>query len=297
MNKDLTLIATLPNINYKDKIIRILECPYIGEVRYNTGTNELMSTKELVNILKMLEDTYKKRIWVDLKGRQLRIAKWADPLYDVVELNHDIEIEYPATILFRNGCVSNILKTRGNKIIVAPAPKEAVGAGQSVNILAKSLDIKGYLTEKDMELLEHCKEANLNNIMASFVERPSDLSDITSILPNADIVCKIESLKGLKFMLETPGLSLMAARDDLFIEMGESNNIIRALEQIVMMDKEAICASRIFPSLKRKTLPELTDYSDLKLMQLMGYKRFMLDDTISHHHFNEAIASWQKVLK
>jgi len=297
MSEKISLIATLPNINYKDKIIRILECPYVSEVRYNTGTNDLMSVQETLNILKMLTDTFKKKIWIDLKGRQLRIVKWADPLYDVVELNHDIEIQYPATIIFRNGCTSKIIRTRNNKIIVDPIPKEAVGAGQSVNVLAKDLQINGYLTDKDIELLEYCKQIGLNSIMASFVEQLSDLNDITSILPDADIVCKIESLKGLKFILENPGLSLMAARDDLFIETGQNYDILDALKRIILMDNNAICASRIFSSLKRRATPELSDYSDLELMQLMGYKRFMLDDTISYHHFDEAIASWEKVLK
>lgn len=297
MKEDLTLIATLPSINYKDKIIKILECPYVSEVRYNTGINDLMDVKEIISILKMLQENYRKKIWIDLKGRQLRIVKWADPLYEAIELNHDIDIQYPATIIFRNGTTSQIVKTRKNKIIVDPIPKEALGAGQSVNISAKELEIKGYLTEKDIEVLTCCKKFNLSNIMASFVEKLTDLSDIATILPNANINCKIESLKGIKFFLEHPGLSLMAARDDLFIETGQDNTILGYLQNIIASDSNAICASRIFASLKSKNVPNLSDYSDLQLMRNFGYKRFMLDDTISNHYFDQAIDSWKKVLK
>ena len=41
--------------------------------------------------LKSLSEQYSKDIWLDLKGRQLRIAKWADPLYEAIELNHNID--------------------------------------------------------------------------------------------------------------------------------------------------------------------------------------------------------------
>ena len=297
MVKNLKLIATLPNLNYKEKIIRVLECPQVAEVRYNTGTNDLMTTKEMLTILCMLQETYKKKIWIDLKGRQLRITKWADPLYEVIELNHEIEVLYPAKIIFRNGCTSSIVKTRGNKIIVDPIPKEAVGSGQAVNILARDLDIKGYLTPKDIEVLSLCKELGLNNIMASFVEEVDDIKAITDILPEANIISKIESIKGLKFVRENPGYALMAARDDLFVELDEEYEIIEGLKDIIKADENAICASKIFSSLRKRVTPDLADYSDLEYMQILGFKKFMLDDTISHHHFEEAVKAWVKVLK
>lgn len=295
--RDLKLISTLPNVNFKDQIIKILECNEINEARYNTGSTSLLSSIETLNILKELELKYQKKIWIDLKGRQLRITKWADPLYEVIELNHPIEIEYPAKAIFRGGGESEIVRTKDNKIVVWPPPKEAVGAGQSINIIAKSIDIKGYLTNKDIEYLKLCKEIGLNNIMASFVEKKCDLEEIKSYLPNAFIISKIESLKGIKFILENDNLNLMAARDDLYIESGKNSNIIHLLKTIIDKDENAICASRIFSSLKKNQNPELSDYSDLELMTNMGYKTFMLDDTISQYHFDSAIKSWKEYKK
>lgn len=295
--KDLKLIATLPNINFKKEIIRILESDEVDEARYNTGSTSLLSSIETLNILKELENKYKKRIWIDLKGRQLRIIKWADPLYDVIELNHPIDIEYPAKAIFRGGSESEVVRTRGNKIAVWPLPKEALGAGQSINVIAKSMDIKGYLVQKDIEYLKLCKEIGINNIMASYVERKEDLDEIKSYLPDANIVSKIESLKGIKFILENEGLQLMAARDDLYIESGRNSSIIPLLKTIIDRDKNAICASRIFSSLKKNSYPELSDYSDLELMTNMGYKNFMLDDTISQYHFDSAVKAWKEYKK
>jgi len=38
------------------------------------------------------------------------------------------------------------------------------------------------------------------------------------------------------------------------------------------------------------------DWSDLYLMQIMGYKNFMLSDGISGRHFDEAMIAWQNYL-
>lgn len=297
MKEDISLIATLPNLNFKDKVVQILTNPYISEVRYNTGINELQTSLEIMQLLKHIEITYKKKIWIDLKGRQLRITKWADPLYEAIELNHDIELTYPAKVIFRDGSSSEIVRTRQNKILVNPPPKEAVGNGQSINIIAKDLDIKGYLTPKDEEILKLCQQLEFNNIMASFVEQISDISDIISILPNANVIAKIESLKGLKFILEHSNISLMAARDDLFTELEFKYEIIEYLKQIIKIDSNAICASKIFSSLKSNKQISLSDYSDLELMYLLGYRKFMLDDTISNYYFEPAITAWKGFVK
>jgi pyruvate kinase len=273
-----------------------MQCPDIKEVRYNTGISDFKSTRELLETLSVIRATFNKNIWLDLKGRQLRITKWADPLYEAIELNHNIELEYPAYITFRNGCTSQIMSTRRNKIIVNPPPKEAVGAGQSVNIIAKSIDIEGYLTDKDKELLSLMPTYGFNSVMASFVEDKQDLLDIYELLPGAEVIAKIESLKGMKFINQQRNLSLMAARDDLCIELRDTN-LLASLKNIIECDPNAICASRIFSSLSNNKRPSLADYCDIELMRLMGYHRFMLDDVVSNYHFDEAITGWQKVKK
>lgn len=294
MKDKCSLIATLPNLNHKDKIHKILSNYNVIEARYNTGASSLMTTEETLSILKSLSEQYSKDIWLDLKGRQLRITKWADPLYEAIELNHNIDIAYPAKVLFRNGGVSNIVRTRGNKIIVDPPPRQALGAGQSINILAKDLEIEGYLTPKDIEFLNLCNQFEFNKIMASFVECEEDFEDIKQHLPNAEIIAKIESLKGMKLIIEKDlNYNLMAARDDLYIQTEGSIDILKYLKLIIEKNKDAICASRIFSSLERQNKVDLADYSDLELMYQMGYRNFMLCDNICNYHFDDAIEAWK----
>ncbi|MDD6272122.1 MAG: pyruvate kinase [bacterium] len=281
MINDINLIATLPRLDDKYSIDEIMRCNEISSVRFNSGVDNLMTASEIVSKLKELSEFYHKKIWIDLKGRQLRINAWADPRYDVIELNHDIEVEYPAEIIFRNSTKANIFRTRKNKITIDRQPQRAVGKGQSVNIMAKSLLIKGYLTDMDKQLLIESSKEGLNDYMASFVESEDDLKEILSFNKQANIISKIESVNGLDFInnIDYP-LSLMAARDDLYIETKMNKSMLKALRYIISKDKNAICASKIFSSLEKSDIPSLSDYEDIELMLLYGYRNFMIQDDV-----------------
>lgn len=296
MKKDCSLIVTFPRINSKSNAEKLFENDDITALRLNTGVNQLLDNKELLTRLKELSDKYKKVVWIDIKGRQLRIESWADLRYENIKLNHEIDIEYPAFIEFRNGSISEIFRTRKNEIELYNPPKEAVGKGQSINIKAKSLEVKGYLTEKDKEILKLSHELELNNIMASFVEQYSDLIDILRINQNATITSKIESVKGIKFMLENPNLLLMAARDDLYIELPQKIQMLKVLRTIIQRDKNAICASKVFDSLEKGTVVSLQDYEDLELMYSYGYKNYMLGDNTSNYNLSLALSSWKEFI-
>ena len=98
---------------------------------------------------------------------------------------------------------------------------------------------------------------------------------------NANVISKIESLKGIKFILENSGyLNLMAARDDLFVNSNFSYEMIDYLKKIISIDQNAVCASNIFSSLCKTGKISLCDFEDLELMYLFGYRKFMLQDDV-----------------
>lgn len=297
MKKDCKLIATIPSLNNTEKIRAIFKHPAIAELRFNTGVQTPTSVDETLELLKSMSNQYQKKVWIDIKGRQLRVAKWADPLYSCVELNHKIQLLYPAEIYFRNGDKVNITHVKdGNKIFVDPLPKQALGAGQSVNIIAKEVKVEGYLTEKDKQYLSACKEKDLNYIMASFVESFEDLAQILQLLPKAHIVSKIESLEGMKFIGQYRIQGLMAARDDLYIQAGQNYQVLNYLRDIISIDPNAICASKIFLSLEKRNTIDLADFADLELMYQMGYRTFMLCDNICNYRLEEAIKGWEEFI-
>ena len=297
MKNECKLIGTLPSLHDKKSIHEMMSCPYISEVRLNSGVNDLLTAEEIIEKIKAIECMYKKKVWIDLKGRQLRVNAWADPSYEAVELNHEIEVEYPAQIIFRGSNTSNIIHTRKNKIVLDSPPERAVGKGQSVNIIAKSLNIKGFLTQQDVELIKISKEFGMNNYMASFVESIDDLVDIYKLNKEANIICKIESKKGMEFIRETNiPLQLMAARDDLYTETNRNIEMLKHLRDIIKKDSNAICASRLFSSLNKYDYVSLSDYEDLELMYLYGYKNFMLGDDIRGPKLIKAVNAWKEFI-
>lgn len=294
MAKACELLVTLPSLNNLRNVEQVFQNPLIDGVRMNTGVQTFYSPEEVVRYLKNLAEKYKKKLWIDLKGRQLRITKWADPQYSCIEVNHNIRCTEEAKIHFRNGGVSKIVRVEnGNQIYVDPLPSEALGAGQSINILSENLKIEGYLTQLDQEYLKACKKFEIYTIMASFVESFEDMMEITRVLPQAQIVAKIESKKGIEFALKQKFPNLMVARDDLFLQTGQGYEMMKALYQLINVAPNAICASKIFSSLEYRKAPDFADFSDLQLMYNLGYRRFMLSDNISNYKLVEALKAWE----
>lgn len=292
--KDCKLIATIPSLNNMNKVKELFRNEHIAEVRYNTGTVSPYSVQESLRLLKQLSTAYNKKLWIDIKGRQLRVTEWGNPLFSCISINHNIKVSEDAKIYLRNGEYCNIKHVvDGHKIFVDPLPKHAVGAGQSVNILDDDLQIEGYLTAKDIEVIERCTTLGMKSFMLSFVESASDVAEVLNMVHDAELVLKIESQKGMEFVLNTPiGVRYMAARDDLYIQTGV--NMIKHLKTIIQKDKSAICASRILLSLEKGVSPEFCDYADLEYMYSLGYKEFMLCDNICNYALEPAVNAWCK---
>lgn len=294
--KDCKLIATAPPLTDIKAIEEIVSNKYIMGIRWNSGIVTPYSEYETLNILKQITNKFNKKLWLDLKGRQLRVIEWGNPLYSSIKVNHSFVTTFPAQIVLRGEDPLNIVKVDRNEIFVHPLPKHSVGAGQSVNILAEDVQIVDYLTEKDKTYLSLCRILNIPDIMASFVESTDDISEIRTIYPESNIVCKIESKKGVEAIPTLSSNQLMAARDDLYVEVNNYYDMIKALRLIIQNDKNAICASRIFSGLKHSSKPSFSDFEDLENMYQMGYRTFMLCDNVSNYCFHNAIINWEKFL-
>ena len=81
-------------------------------------------------------------LWVDLKGRQLRVVGAAIPPYTEVRLSHRIRVHTPVDAFFSSGteCV-RVAAVDGDRLILEDGPRRLVGPGESVNIVHPSLEI------------------------------------------------------------------------------------------------------------------------------------------------------------
>jgi len=273
-------IVTVPP--YAPFIREIAKHPLVSGIRLNT----VMPVKEpLPDLLRRLKDeAMGKDVWVDLKGRQLRIATHGVPPFTDIELTHRIDVKTPVRAYFSGGReVATVVGVDGYRLIMQDGPRRVVGPGEAVNIPDDSLRIEGYLTDSDKRYLEAAAVVHNPHLMLSFVEGPDDIAQARAIYPDAMIAAKIESRNGLAYVRKgwDPSTSrLMAARGDLYLEVHKPHEVIGALEDIVHKDPHAIVASRIFESLAHAYMPDAADIGDADSLMRMGYTTFMLGDEV-----------------
>jgi len=281
-------IATLPPPHQPERLRVVAKHPLIEEARFNVGMRTPYSPKETLERLLAVMDG--KPLWIDLKGRQLRILQWSVPTYGDIVLNHKIKVDLPAQIYFRGDQHSNIVEVRGNRIFVDPDPPGAIGRGQSVNVHGNNLEIDGYLTKEDLAYIKAAGELGIHRYMLSFVEKVDDVEAVGQLDAKAEMIVKIESQPGLAFLdFYGPALKeilgkrfrIMAARDDLYTNIGSDKmQMFKALVNIVKCDQTAVVASRICESLRKSEKISLSDLSDLMQMYHLGYRQFMLSDEL-----------------
>jgi pyruvate kinase len=234
-------------------------------------------------------------LWVDLKGRQLRVVGAAVPPFTEVRVSHPVRVNVPADAFFNDGREhARVVEVDGDRLILEDGPRRFIGPGESVNIVHPSLEVLGTLTETDRAYLAAMRELGLRHVMLSFVERGEDIDEVLGELPGAELALKIESQRGLDFAGSfrrrqkraraegdaAESSRLMAARGDLYVEVLRPHRIIGALRAIIAADPSAIVASRLFPSLARGDVPEAPDISDAAFLMLLGYRTFMLGDEV-----------------
>lgn len=258
----------------------------VSALRYNTGSHAKVSyysPEEVLRQLKLLAGD--KKLYVDLKGRQLRVVKWSDPMQGTIVLNHPVRVDLPAKLFLRGERNPlEIVKILQNKIFTVANSEYSTGNGQAANVIGENRKIIGTLSGLDKAYLQAAKKLEIPNILLSYAEYAADFEEVYQIYPQARITAKIESPAGVNFILGKSfekyagQVNLMAARDDLFVELGFGETIMIALEVIAKNDPEAIVASRLLESLRHNESVSLPDLSDIILMFKMGYRKFMLSD-------------------
>src|ERR1051326_7467054 len=273
----ISVIVTVPP--YADFLAEVAAHPLVNGFRLNT----VMPLHEsYADVLQRLQK-YGQPLWVDLKGRQLRVVGAAIPPYTEVKLSHRIKVETPVDAYFSDGDERvRVAAVDGDRLILADGPRRLVGPGESVNIIHPSLQIEGTLTETDKSYLAAMKELGMTKVMLSYVECIEDADEIKNLLPDAEVLLKIETQRGLEFAKKNGSKygHLMAARGDLYVEVLRPHKIASAMKIIINADKDAVVASRILDSMAYQPIPVSADINDVAFLLEIGYRTFMLGDQV-----------------
>jgi hypothetical protein len=277
MSVEIEVLVTAPP--YADYIAEAAAHPLVSGLRLNTVMPLREGPAEALERL----TKFGKPVWVDLKGRQLRVVGAAIPPFTEIRLSHPISVDTPVDAFFADGTeYARVAAVDGDRLILESGPRRLIGPGESVNIVHPSLKIHGTLTETDKAYLGAMKARGLTKVMLSYVESPEDVAEVQTLLPGAEVILKIETHKGLKYARRHGSAHgrLCAARGDLFIEVLQPHKIIPALETVIRANPGAIVASRILDSLAFHPVPSSADISDIALLLNLGYRTFMLGDAV-----------------
>lgn len=290
----ITAIVTAPP--YATYLEEVARHPIVGGLRLNTVMPLTETPAEVLTRLRALGQP----LWVDLKGRQLRVVGAAIPPYTEVRLSHPIRVRTPVDAYLSDGRERvRVVAVDGDRLILEDGPHRLIGPGESVNIVDPSLEVLGTLTETDRTYLAAMKAVGLRRVMLSYVETAADVAEVRALLPEAETVLKIETQKGLAFARQAGASEgqLMAARGDLYVEVPRPHKIVSALRTIVRADPNAIVASRLFDGLAHHPVPESADIGDVAFLLAIGYRNFMLGDVtcFDRETILEALALLQAV--
>lgn len=279
MNKDTPVQALVTLPPYADFLDEVASHPMVAGLRLNTVMPLRGEPREALERLAGPG----RPLWVDLKGRQLRVVGAAIPPYTEIVVSHEVEVPTPVDAWLSDGRESaRVVAVDGRRLILQDGPRRLVGPGESLNLVHPDLRIRGTLTDTDRAYLGAMGELGLTRVMLSFTEEASDVQEVRGLLPGAEVVCKIESRRGLSFA-RREGASqgrLMAARGDLYVEVGAPHRLLGALREVLAADPQAFVASRLFPSLAAGPVPEAQDLTDVAWLLGLGYRTFMLGDEV-----------------
>lgn len=307
------LIVTLPTVvNSRDLelVLEIASRPEVSGVRYNSGGMSPYSPRWILEEIKKIADRFEKILYLDLEGRQARVAHWSPLSRGVATLNRDFKITLPGLINFRRVGWFEIVNAlpAERKIFFNPKRMRGdyyLGESQSVNIVAQAFEIDGYLNGLDLQYLQAAADLGIDKFMLSFAETQNDIDGFRGVYRGlaskdpGEIVLKIESLKGIEFVKNSyrpeKEVRLMAARDDLFLSfVGQRDQFLAALRLIAQTDKKAIVASRLMAGLEYSGELTIGDLADLALMREFGYEAFMWQDELAGN-FQEAMRNWTEI--
>jgi hypothetical protein len=236
-------------------------------------------------------------LWLDAKGRQLRVEEAIyHPDHLELVLNHGITgLELPHPIIFKAGedwaTVEKI--DDGNRRLHLRAdgyPKYRVKPGDSIHFRNAKMSIQDSLfTVNEKEKIQQAVKMGYKNFYLSYVESEKDVQEFRELIgKDAQLILKIENMKGLQYVEQDFGkyhkydfdTQLACARGDLYVEVPQPHHILEAQKLIISKDPYAIVGSRLLLSLFNNNVPACSDVVELGYLKELGYKDFLLCDDL-----------------
>lgn len=301
-NFHVTMWPTFPHFH------RFANDDRVQGIRLNSA---MIAAAEIDSTFKKSVDATTVPLYFDVKGMQLRIKEVICGIdHDHLEfrLNRPVKlsIPLPCPVYFKAGedCGKLIEIRNGDHFIFEGGPRHEVREGESIHIHDTKMFVGGPpLMNYELEKIDRIKQYGFNRWYLSYVYSQKQIDAFREVIgPDDELILKIENIAGLdwvaRYYKPQPHTTLMAARGDLFIEVGSPHNILSALKLIISKDRNAFVGSRMLLSIippkmlsggpiteKDSKVPNCADFCELAWLYDIGYRNFLLCDEICLKEF------------
>ncbi len=285
------IIATLgPATNTKKMVMDLAEQGVdVFRLNLSHGTWEMQEQK--AKLVREVEEELDRPlgILVDTRGPEVRIivekTHIIEPDHILIEgkdftlSNTPQDIKLGQTVVYGDGDLSFVVEK------TSPITLKALNAG--VVETNKSLTFLGSHMlgtnppEKDVIDLKKAAAFGVDFVAVSFTNRAEDVENVRHLVPNADIIAKIETGKGVENIEEIMKAAdgIMVARGDLGIEINMERVPIVQKELLRLCNergKTAIVATQMLESMISEPRPTRAEISDVANAVWQGASAVML---------------------
>ncbi len=262
------------------------------------------------NLKKVLEKTGKTVATMqDLGGPKIRIGEFekgvvtlkegqtftltTEPIMGndkIVHINYPLlpkEVKVGGYILVHDGTRKlQITDIKGNEVITKVIVGGEIKNRRGVNLPGAYLSISS-ITDRDRKDIEFGIKNKVDFVAISFVRRPSDITELRSMLDKAKskagIVAKIETPEALENIDEIIKLSdaIMVARGDLAVEIpAEEVPLVQKMliQKCNAIGKPVITATQMLESMIKNSVPTRAEVSDVANAIIDGTDAIMLSE-------------------
>ncbi len=259
----------------------------IQGIRLNSA---MMAASEIDNKFVLAAHNTTVPLWFDIKGMQLRIKDVPFPDQEnlVIDLTRPIKCKTPCAVWFKGGedtanCVE--IQNGGTRLVFDRWPRYMVKPGESIHIRNPELEVEGeVLLDYELEKIQKIKAVGIKRWYLSYVYDQRHVDAFREVIGDDELILKIENQAGLKYVATQyrpmPNTRLAAARGDLYVEVTQPHDILRAVKLIIERDPQAIVGSRMLLSLVKGDVPSCADFSELAWLYDIGYRNFLLCDEL-----------------
>ena len=326
-SRNAKIIATLgPGRSSREEIAELVEAGAdVFRLNFSHGRHE--DHKRRYDIIRSLEDEYRRPIGilVDLQGPKLRVGEFEDGSIELergqsfrLELtdrkgNRDFApLPHPEIFAALRPEMELLLDDGRIRLCVEKAGADfaetrvmfggVLSNHKGVNVPSAILDLSP-LTDKDREDLRYGLELGADWVALSFVQRPSDVEEIRSIVDGrAEIMAKLEKPSAIEHLHGIVELAdaVMVARGDLGVELPPEDVPVqqkRIINACRALGRPVVVATQMLDSMISAPTPTRAEASDVATAIYDGADAVMLSaETAVGDYPLESVAIMDRII-